>query len=53
MNSHSGGNGVFRDLALQRHGYAFACHVIEMMLVLGKNLLMLLKVVVRASKMVE
>ena len=53
MSNHNGGNGVFRDLVLQQHGYAFACHVIWMMLVLGKNLLMLLKVVVRASMMVE
>ena len=53
MNNHSGGNGVFRGLVLQRHGFAFAFHVIEMTLVLGKNLRRLPKVVVRASMMVE
>ena len=53
MNNHNGGNGVFRGLVLQRHGFAFAFHVIEMTLVLGKNLLRLPKVVVRASMMVE
>ena len=52
-NSHNDENDVVHGLVLQRHGFVFAFHVIGMMLVLGKNLRRLPKVVVRASMMVE
>ena len=51
MNSGSGENGVVRDLALQQHRYACACHVIWKMAVQGMNLLTLLRAVVRANTM--
>ena len=53
MSNHSGGNGVVRDLALQQHGYACACHGIGRKLVRGMSLLMLQRVAVRVGKKVE